>query len=203
VLAPRETAIAAAGAYHFASQEGSYESGTLRVRRGLARRVEGSLETTAYYYEEGQGLTAVVLRAGLKYCAAGHDPARCILALTGGAGGGAYDASVLFGADVGLILGWENPYLVPFVGARAGFVVPTSPRPVNDGATCDGCTAVFNTPGPNFAVAATAGLRLPLPFRQPATPGFALIAAYEFLEVIDAQKAETVNVFVGAAEIEF
>jgi len=203
VLGIRETAIAAGGSWGVGSQDLGQESVTVRARRGLVRRLEGSLEANAFHYESVR-TAAATLRVGAKYCAL-LDPERCALALTAGSGGGAYDHGGLFGGDVGAIFGWENRYLVPFIGGRIGFALPISPRAVYDGNTCDlqpaPCGAVFNTPKADLILSMSAGLRQPLPFLR--APRISLLVAYGATWMFDGDVDQTIHALGWGAEVAF
>jgi hypothetical protein len=203
VLAPRETAIVGGGSAAYGSGDLGRYTVSVRMRRGLVRRLEGSLAVNAFRYESVQ-TTAATLGAGVKYCAI-LDPGRCALALTAGAGGGAYDRGALFGGDAGAILGWENPYLVPFIGARIGVGVPVAPRAVYDGNNCyfkgPPCGAVFNTPKANLILTSFAGLRFPLPFLE--RPRIALLAGYSTTWMFDGDRDQSVQAIAWAADVVF
>lgn len=185
------------------SEELGHETVMVRMRRGLVWRLEGSLEVNAFRYESVH-TTAATMRAGVKVCAL-MEPARCALAFTAGTGGGAYDHGALFGGDAGAILGWENPYLVPFIGARIGVGVPVSARAVYDGTTCDlnppPCRAVFNTPKADLILTLSAGLRHPLPFLH--EPRVALLVAYGGTWMFDGDVDQSVHALGWGAEVSF
>jgi len=204
VLAPRETAIAGGGGLGFGSRDLGFYEAHVRVRRGLSERVEGSLETNAFFSNQ-PAENAATFRAGAKVCVGGA-PARCIFALTAGLGGGPYDHGALFAAEAGAIVGWENRWLVPFLSARAGVSAPAGARPVYDGNSCDldkppPCGAIYNTPSVDGILSLGGGLRLPLDFGF--KPRFSLIAAYGFSWVFDPDTLQNVHAISGAAEAAF
>jgi hypothetical protein len=204
ILQPKQTAIAAAGSWGAGAGDLTKETVSVRVRRGIAARVEASLETNAFHYDTVQ-TTAALARAGVKYCPIA-DGRRCPLALTLGLGGGAYDHGVLFGGDGGAIVGFENPYLVPFLAGRLGFGVPVSARPVYDGSTCDSfppaqpCGNVYNTPKADLVLGASLGLRWPVP---PLGEHLSLLGAYDVMWMFDGDRDQVVHAIGWAGEVSF
>jgi hypothetical protein len=108
------------------------------------------------------------LRGGLKYARVKH------VALTGGLGAGGSAAGAFVSPDLGGVLAWENPYLVPFGSARGLMSIPLAARHVHF-TTDDGVAGEEDdadelpdrfrlkprfTYGFQFAL----GLRLPLPW---------------------------------------
>jgi hypothetical protein len=212
VLDRGETAVAAEGAWHATSQEGTMGTGTVRVRRGMAPGLEGSLEATAMH-DDTVDTSAVMLRAGVKKCVAKLHPKRpsfddCLLAVMGGLGGGTFDHGGLFGGDVALVLGFENRYFVPFVTASFDLSVPMSPRSVYDGNACIDpsvpCAPYFNEPRPTFAFGGLLGFRIPIvPGTPHGRPRGSLLGGAQLVERFDGNRDEISLVFAGGADVVF
>jgi hypothetical protein len=57
-------------------------------------------------------------------------------AITSGAGGGWSPAGTSFGADLGGVVGFENPWVTPFLNGRVAYGLPVTRREINLG-ECD------------------------------------------------------------------
>ena len=218
VLSRGETAVVADGAWHVTTREVGIETGSIRARRGLPHGFEGTLESSFTHYDAIH-VAEAALRIGLKKCIA-KQAARwttfddCWLALIGGAGGGIFDGGGVVGGDVGLILGYENPYVVPFLGARFTATVPTGPRSVYDGDSCAAvsvvnpgqpCGPAYNEPRPTFGLGALAGFRVPIVPGAPVRrlPRSSVLVGVQLTDFFDLDKSEVALAFTGGVEVVF
>lgn len=91
-------------------------------------------------------------RLGLKYALSPH------FALAVGLGGGMSAGGGFFSPDVGVIAGYDNPHVVPFVGARVFLSQPIAPRTLT---LPDGDGAVIGEPDLTLGFGITTGIRVP------------------------------------------
>lgn len=140
--------------------------GGVRVRRGLADGVEGSVDAAAGYVAGGtfscDGGTSDcapgaargaggALRLGVKWA-----PWVRHFAVTGGLGGGGSLLGGFFGADVGVIASYDNPYFVPFASTTLGVSLPFMAPTLHFGENRDAASTTMWWSG-------TLGVKLPLP----------------------------------------
>ena len=125
VLAPGETAINVTGSHTDSIFDANVDGGTLGVRRGLTERVELQAEASGYHVDADDqtrasiSRTAVAGRVGTKVALYGKH-----VSALGGLGGGRHAAGGFFTPDLGLTVGFDNPYFVPFVLGRVGVSQP-------------------------------------------------------------------------------
>jgi len=170
-MAPFETAATLARGEVGAQLEGgahgqvfgpNAESGALRMRVGTGDRLEVSTEVSILHVD-GTSVAhtfpyAFATRGGIKY-----EIEPKILSLTAGAGAGASAAGGGFvSPDVGLILAFENRYLVPFLSARTSLSVPFARRKVDTGGASDTLGQFVYEPPLTWIAGGSAGLKLPL-----------------------------------------
>lgn len=91
-------------------------------------------------------------RLGLKYALSPN------FALAVGVGGGMSAGGGFFSPDVGVIAGYDNPHVVPFVGLRAFLSQPIAPRTVT---LPDSDGAVVGEPDLTLGFGVTTGVRIP------------------------------------------
>jgi hypothetical protein len=134
-LAKGRNAVSATGgwAQNFSIfDDWSTGSGTLTYRRGLSDRVEGEvnisyLRVPTREYHLNVEPQAFSVRAAVK---ASTPELSRLISVRAGAGLGTSGAGQYAGLDLGFILGWHNPYLVPFF-TGGGFVsVPFNARAI-------------------------------------------------------------------------
>jgi hypothetical protein len=177
-LAVAQNAIAVEGAVSPGVFDPTIVSGALRYRRGLAKQLDGVAELTAMHVL-GRPSTvktwpgAYALRAGVK-----HEAAKT-LALTFGLGAGGSAAGGFISPDLGLILGYENRYLVPFFSARGFLSQPLAARSVDLGE--DDGQRQFSTPSTTWGTSAALGVRIPLLHEKQLTHALALGLAVTYL----------------------
>lgn len=142
-------------------------TGTMRVRRGFAPEVDGNVELTGIYvgdyvgraYVEGRpSQSANRLIASLRF--GGKRNLLRHFAVTGGVGVGASAGGTYLSPDVGVIAGYENPYVVPFISLRGYVSVPLESRTVvyinEDG------TSMPDRPETTLGLALGLGVRVPV-----------------------------------------
>jgi hypothetical protein len=76
-------------------------------------------------------------------------------------GGGGSAAGGFFSPDIGAIVAYENPYLVPFLAVRGSISQPIAAQPVNTTGVGDTMTYV-SIPELTWIYRGTVGLRIPL-----------------------------------------
>jgi len=207
-LARGETGVQVDGASHSATWEGAIDNGALRVRHGFGFGIEGSVETSVMWYRDLDLVPryAILNRVGLKYCF--DDIHGCPIALTGGVGGGAYDQGGVAGGDLGLLLGYDNPYFVPFFHVRATVTAVFGPAPVYDGdayscSTTTQTCPVYNTPTGSYGFFGTLGFRIPISFGEESGTRLGLLAAIQLGSLQDDKTGEIVGSVGGGVEITF
>jgi hypothetical protein len=156
-----------------------------RVRGRLAERLDGSAEFGFAHFwrpdwsDEDTHPNLYVGRVGLKYRIADW------LALGGGVGGGWSAGGGLFSPDLGPIVAYENPVLVPFLGLRGFISLPVDPQWVS---YASGDDPMRDRPKTTYGWAVTPGLRLPLGPR--AEPCASLLLGAQVMQVADADGTE-------------
>lgn len=157
-LAVGQNAIAFEGAAQIGVFDPAIVSGALRYRRGLAKKLDGVADMTAMHVlDRGDAKTwpgAYALRVGVKQEAAD------VLALSFGLGAGGSAAGGFLSPDIGLILGYENRYFVPFLSARGFFSQPLGARRVSLG-TEEGEPRT-SMPKTTLGASVALGFRIPL-----------------------------------------
>ncbi len=135
--------------------DGSFDSGTLRLRSGFSERVEIDLDGSVIDPESSpcRGYNIFLGRVGLKLAPLDTDN----FALTAGVGGGyAAAAGKMLSTDVGLMVGFHNRYVVPYLGASTFVSVPIEARPVRTGSDPED----VDTPSRTAGAQVTVGLAL-------------------------------------------
>jgi len=175
-LNPRETGIQVEGGGGFGEEVG-LGGLTVRVRHGLVKKLDGSLEggfqrirSTAL-----QNRFIFTARLGIKYAFVDH------VAMTVGLGGGGWTGGGFVGPDASLIVAYENPYCVPFldVGGYISFPVRENVITLVDtsaAANGDFMAAPTNTVGWTMGT----GLRIPLSHDKDPTTKSALLLGIRF-----------------------
>lgn len=159
-LGQGETAVGLRGGGHVGAVFGpDLVSVGGRVRAGATDDVEIQLDGHVLVLAEDTGdisPNAFSSRVGAKVRLVEN------LALTGGLGAAVAPAFGFYGTvDGGLVTGYENPYAVPFVGARLGLSAPVRPRSVNvPDPNGEGEVAV--APDRTFFSSVETGLRVPV-----------------------------------------
>ncbi len=167
-LARGETGVQAEGATQGAIFGPSVETGTLRVREGMADATDATAEVSVLHVD-GRSVAdtypyAFAGRVGLKHAALPW------LSLVGGLGGGASAGGGFVSPDVGVIAGYENRWAVPFVSLRVSVSVPFDGRPVDTGqAGHDALGQYVYTPPFTWIGGGTVGLRVPVGRCDPGT----------------------------------
>lgn len=130
-----------AGAMSFGFNDDSVSHFALRGRAGLARNVDAAFdvavsETVARAFDptsscvstscsETVRRTTFHTRAGIKY-----EVAPRVLSFVAGVGLGTSELGEFFSPDIGFVVGYENPYFVPFASWTIGFSLPFNSRNV-------------------------------------------------------------------------
>lgn len=154
---------------------------TARVRHGLVKGLDGNFEagyqrirvTDADYSLDNRNLFTA--RLGIKYAFIDH------VAFTLGLAGGGWTGGGFVGPDASLILGYENPYCVPFVDVggfasfpvRENLVTLVETFPSSDG---DFIAAPTNTVGWTVG----SGARIPLSHEKNGSTKSALLLGFRF-----------------------
>ncbi len=206
-LARGETGVQVDGSGTGTSYEGEIDTGTLRVRHGFGEGIEGSIETSVLYYQTLalQPRYAFATRLGVKYCVRFSG---CPLALIGGAGGGAFDRGGIVGGDLGVILGYDNRYFVPFFSLRATTTGVIGGAPVYDGDACFYSASlppcpVYNTPVFSYGLFASLGFRVPISLGDESGARLHLVTAVQLGTLQDEHAGATVASVGGGLELTF
>lgn len=161
-------AVDGAGAAHMAPLGPGVEQGAVRVRHGLPGRVEIGLGGEVLHVSTGGGDEMAeprryvgALSGSVKYTPGRHQRA---FAITSGAGGGWSPGGTHFGADLGGIVGIENPWFTPFLDARVMVGVPVTQREIDFG-ECSECAhdRALSTPRLSLAEAFVVGGKFVFP----------------------------------------
>jgi hypothetical protein len=144
----------------------------LSYRYGLSEQLEVSASPSMIWIagaspgDSHPGIYGV--RAAVKYAPIRHVSASL------GVGGGASAAGAFLSPDVGLTLGWDNRYLVPFAAGRFFLSAPVAPRAVHFTIGDDSGDRPHDrdadpdryrrTPHFSYGVQVSAGLRAPLSY---------------------------------------
>lgn len=168
-LPPGDTGAAVEGTHHGEVFGPEVSTGSLRIRHGLAEDLDGVAEANVLHVhgdsEAGTHPNAYSLRLGAKLRLVEH------FAFTMGAGGGGSAAGHFFSPDVGVVLGYENEHLVPFMSFRTTVSLPIDPQEVDTTAVGSDGEPELDTPKVTGGLSWTAGLRLPLPVADPEHQG--------------------------------
>ncbi len=159
-LAPHRHALALEGSGHGAMFGPSLESGTLRYRQGVAPGLEVEAEGSAMYVDEQTSANTNHMiyagRLGFRH------PFGRYVAASVGLGGGFDAAGAFFSPDMGGVVAWENPYLVPFFSLRGFLSLPIAARAVDTSKADNPPGTQINTPSNTIGLNLTLGLRVPI-----------------------------------------
>jgi hypothetical protein len=163
-LSEGETGVQVEGAVHgavFGTGFGeSGESGAVRVRHGFSANVEGALEADALHID-GHSIAhtspyALAARAGIKAAILGND-----LSITAGLGTGGSAGGGFVSPDAGIILAFENSYVVPFASVRASASLPFDRHTVDTGGFGDSVGEYLYQPPLTWIGGGLIGFRVP------------------------------------------
>lgn len=158
-LRPGQMAVGAQGGTAAEVPGAQLVGGSARLRRGFTDSVEGSVEGMLLWVRGKRDIPThrgiYGLRAGAKVRALDW------LALEGGLGGGGSSAGGFVQPDVGVVLAFENPYLVPFIDGGAGLSLPLGARRVRIDID-DDQLPVYGKPRSTLSLSAHSGLRVPI-----------------------------------------
>lgn len=162
--------------------------GTALARRGLGQGWEGSLGLTGYRIIESEEILEPIspwvfgAHAGGKY-----NPPGCerFLALLGGVGAGTSEAGRIVSGDLGFTSGFENRYVVPYLGGKVMLNVPfgTSPVDLSDPESPPGTSV--DEAETTFGAKAFAGVKLQHPDPSPSGLAPSLILEINVAHLID------------------
>ncbi|MCP4448559.1 MAG: hypothetical protein GY811_24965 [Myxococcales bacterium] len=192
------TAVRASGSTSSELFGPSIYAGTIGIRHGLADDLELVADSSYAQIAErsavGTNRAIGMARAGVKYRP--HESPN--LAVIAGTGGGYSPAAGAYGsADVGVIFGYENRYLVPFVSLGGYASVPLNPREVD--VTREGDEDQF-LDKPEKTVGATLGAGLRVPLAHKAT---SILVGLSHTTVWDNDSDNGFMSFAGAVETTF
>jgi len=160
-----ETGVQLEGGAHGAIFGPQGESGTVRVRRGIADGTDASGEVSVLHVDgssaAGTYPYAFAARGGVKQRLTPW------LSVGAGFGGGASAGGGFLSPDIGAVVGYENPYLVPFLSVRGGVSAPFATHTVDTSTPSDGVGKYVYTPPFTWVGGAVAGLRVPIGWCDP------------------------------------
>lgn len=145
---------AAAGPHQAIGRYGA--EAAARVRYGVVEHVEAQAEASYAYIDYGDERSPHLGagRLGLKYAPIEH------LAFVAGLGAGGHVHGGFIAPDAGVILAYENPYLVPWAAVRGTISVPVDP---SSAVVSQGTADPFVLVPPNTAgVQVSTGVRVPV-----------------------------------------
>jgi hypothetical protein len=181
VLDPGQASGGLGGSYHGALFGPDVASGTVHGRVGLAPDLEGAAEVRLSHVL-GDSSSRAFRGIGSGRLALKWNPPHLerYLAVTGGAGGGGSAAGGFLGADLGLVLGFENPYVVPILALQLHGSLPVGARTVDISDPDEPPGSRLDHPRLTYGHELTLGLKVRLqPRRWLRSP--ALTAGYSFL----------------------
>ena len=169
----------------------SYVHASARVRHGVQEQTDISVEGSFVHFldtgDDLEGASHLGIysgRFGVKHAFSPH------VAVATGIGGGGSAGGAFISPDVALILGYENPYCVPFVSGRLAVSIPVAPREVVLEASS---MPIVGTPDVTGSFALISGMRIPLA-RDDINAG-ALSVGMAWVQMWDRQQA---NAFFSA-----
>lgn len=185
-LRESEVAIEVASGAHAGVFGPEVFAGRVGGRTGLGSALEAQLEAGLYHIETAPVLApphpnVYVARMGVKWAPVINT------ALLGGVGGGYSAAGGFMSPDLGGILAYENEYITPFLGARAGLSLPIAPRTLD--LTHEEASPLFDRPELTWIVNVSLGAALSLPDPDD-TVALSLPFAIHFTELRDNDRRE-------------
>lgn len=179
-LNPRETGIQVEGGGGF-GEEVNFGGLTARVRHGLVKGLDGNFE--AGYQRFGisgrdyqlSNRNIFSARLGIKYAPIEH------VALAVGLAGGGWTGGGFISPDVSLIVGYENPYCVPFIDVGGYGSIPVHENIValpNSGVFGD--EDYFAAPTNTVGWTVGTGIRVPLSHEKDGSTKSAFLAGIRF-----------------------
>lgn len=155
-LEPGTFAVDGGGGQHMAAFGPAVSQGAVRVRHGLPGRVElgvgGEVLDVAVPREDET--TEPRRHVGAVSGSLKYTPGRVQrgVAITSAAGGGWSPGGTHFGADLGFVLGIENPWFTPFFNAKVMVGVPVTERELDFG-ECNDCPKNRAVSAPRLSLA--------------------------------------------------
>ena len=163
--------------------------GSLVVRHGLGDDLELRIDASAGWITDAspsldfRGIASA--RVGFKGLVSPNFPHAAWVA---GIGGGASAAGGFVSGDAGLVFGYENPYIVPFLRMSLVTSVPIAARQVDiTDAGAEEPSPTFDTPHTTFGARLGVGARIPI---DPAEITFGLT----YLQLVDT-RGEDIGIF--------
>jgi hypothetical protein len=184
-----QTSVTAEGTVHSLLFGPALAGGDLRVSHGVAQG-EVSAEGTVLRVQDrsaaGTDPTIAMGRVGFR---AGGD----VFGFAAGLGGGWSAAGPFVSPDFGLLLGYENCYLVPFASLRAAISVPIAPSAVDVSKPEDGVGAHRLTPRTTAIFSPGIGLKIPLFHQCQQLPRSraALTVGLAWSALVDREQSDT------------
>ena len=179
-LNPRETGIQVEGGGG-GGEDINLAGLTARVRHGLVKRLDGNFEAGFQRFRITDNDTRLsnrnifTARLGVKYAPIDH------VALVAGLAGGGWTGGGFISPDVSLILGYENPYCVPFVSIGGYWSIPVRENIVtlvNTGALGD--EDYFAAPTNTVGWTVGTGIRVPISHDKDGSTKSAFLAGIRF-----------------------
>lgn len=135
-----------------------------RVRRGVTEHSELGLDANMMRVNDSEAAADVdpyiwSARAGGKWAPALLEDH---IALIYGIGAGTSEGGPFVSPDVGAVLAWENPYLVPFASVNGFVSEPLDARPVDVSTHEEGVGTNVQTASTTWGATVTGGLKWPI-----------------------------------------
>lgn len=209
-VAPEHWTIAASGGGGGDVFGPTIVGGTVAARTGINDSLDVAFEgTLAYAYDKETEVvnattdeTKEVLRHSFGVAAATRLKYQfCPFAsLAGGVGIGGTDMGGFLAPDLALIVGWENPYFVPFVTEDITLSLPFAPQPIDVGEDDDG-TDLLDSPNMTLHVSTTGGFKVPLGGWETGHAPVSLIGTLTYDWAVDKDENDTFFAIGGGVEV--
>lgn len=187
VLNPGETAINVTGSQTSSVFDADLNGGTVGVRRGLTERVELQAEASGYRVSTNEetraniSRNAVAGRVGTKVGLIGRHASAFA-----GLGGGHHAAGSFISPDVGLTVGFDNRYFVPFVLGRVGVSQPIGAKTLDLSRPTEAPGTALAKPLTSTYYGFTIGGRVPIEPKDAAIRG-GVIGGLGFQQIRDKE----------------
>jgi hypothetical protein len=139
-------------------------SAVVKVRRGVTEHSEFGVDANFTVVDDSQAAADIdpniwSARAGGKWA---PEPLRDYISVIYGVGGGMSEAGQFISPDVGLVVAFENRYVVPFASVDGFVSEPINPRPVDISSKDDGLGTNIQTASRTWGATFAGGLKVPI-----------------------------------------
>ncbi|MBA2665032.1 MAG: hypothetical protein H0U74_22285 [Bradymonadaceae bacterium] len=136
---------------------------TLRARRGLGQNLDLGLDAHAVAFDTDRGADQEAERLlGIVRLGGKWSPLDNYVALSAGVGAGAHPGGQFIAPDLGIVLAYENPYLIPFANLSGFLSQPINAQAVDISHREQPIGTVVQSPQFTWGATWALGLKLPL-----------------------------------------